>query len=116
MPLIDLRCGQGHTWTAITGKTIGDHDTDKCPTCGSTEIEKIIGGFALRASAMDTDEWARSTDPLEQQMVMKNKRILESRSEEILDGRLTINEAGPKGTKPQCPEHLRKNYHFVGGK
>jgi hypothetical protein len=116
LPTVDLKCGQGHTWSAIKGKTIVDPDADRCPTCGSTDIETVIGGvYALRdGAAQDTDEWERTTDPLEKQMVMKNKRILESRSEEILDGRITIDEKGPKGTRPECPAHLLKSYHFVG--
>lgn len=44
---------------------------------------------------------------------LDHKRYLESRSEEILDGRLSIEERGPKEFRPQLPEEMRSTFVTV---
>lgn len=109
MPLVTYQCPKcERVWDTIEGPTVS-FDDSVC-RCGE-KGEKQIAAQAQRVYTTDWETEFKSKPKEEQQMILKNKRILESRSEEILDGRLGISENGPQALRPQCPEHLRKRYY-----
>lgn len=78
MPVRRIRCSAGHEYDALD--SIGTHDPDlsRCPSCGSTDLERLIQGPPALRMPFDYD----GRPAAEIEMALEEKRRFESASEE----------------------------------
>lgn len=109
MALIAIRCACGHGYEAITGSTISDPDAERCPKCGSSELERLIPSRVGIARGIDVG--AIPADDMA--MHLENKAYMEANSEKLLSGEFghVVPSSCPPELRPVCPEHLRKRYY-----
>lgn len=106
MPIYAIRCTCGKEYDALVSFSVADPAARACPDCGKDyqEGERLVCGRAIQRKQLSIDDM----DPDDIQEQLENKAYYESLSEEILDGRIVLDERGPKELRPQCPDHLRK--------
>jgi hypothetical protein len=95
---------------ALTGGVIADSDAERCPSCSLGDPVRVISGG--HTGRITNDERALdSMDPLELQMHMKNKKYIEDRAEQVLDGSIRINERGIHALRPTVPDRCKRKYY-----
>lgn len=105
MAVHEYRCECGTVFAHLTGAHIaGGGEAARCPECGSHAITQLLRPFK---SVVERDD-LRDIHPLEREMALENKRVLEAESEQILSGESRIIERGPKEFRPVLPDHLKK--------
>lgn len=108
MPLLSLKCPQGHVWDSLS--TIG-HEWN-CPTCGEKgENVTLFQSPNIRSSNDGDEEQAFNALPAtERQMILQNRRALEKDSQSILEGtrRIVMGKRFRNIERPICPKELRK--------
>lgn len=106
MPLYDLKCPNNHAWEHLT---TADFSSWNCPTCG-LKGETNISRPLFVSNEGDEEQAFNALPREERQMILQNRRDLESKSDEILDGRrgIVMGKRFRHIEQPQCPKELRK--------
>lgn len=112
MPRYTYGCDScNEVYDVLTTTTWGKQDMERCPKCGSVKVGQR---FSVTTYAGDFEDfnikWSKM-DAKEREMHLDAKRYYESRAPEILEGRLELDERGPKELRPTVPEGLVKRYY-----
>jgi hypothetical protein len=103
MPIVVLRCPQGHEYEDLAGMVVGD--SRSCPECGS-EGERVFRPGRLRIDLgydyRRIENPSNEADAGEREMALRHRRSLEQM---IVDGKVDGNEVrienrGPKEFQP----------------
>ncbi len=105
MPRFTFECGCGKVFDGLT--TLANHDVCECGKTAK-RMDTITAGAYHRSSA---DKEMSELDPLTVRALLDNKAAYERESADILSGATTLRENGPKWSRPECPDHMRKTYY-----